>query len=158
MKLNIDEKRGFLKYRLSKKIVSDKTKIKEGKMADFKIAKPRPDFNGLVEVLNGTKKSKGALYQELLIDEEIKKIVLEDYLGEEYVPPPVAAFSLGNKHSEINFSEKKKQYREYYENTLLFYYKMGYSLYVDFTFMNHIEERNSLPAVKSKDTAVHNKG
>ncbi len=127
-------------------------------MVNFKISKPQPDFNELAGVLNGTKKNERALYQELFVDEEIKKVVLEDYLGEKYVPAPSGAFALGGKHSEISFAEKKKRYKEYYENTLMFYYRMGYSLYVDFTFMNHIEELNTLPAVKSKDTAVHNKG
>jgi len=128
-------------------------------MADFRIAEPQPDFDELVAVLNGTRKSDKALYQELMVDEEIKKKVLQDYLKEEYVPPPVSAFSLGeNKQSKTSFAEKKKKYKTYYENTLQFYYRMGYSLYVDFTFQNHIEELNTLPPVRSTDTAVHSKG
>ena len=56
---------------------------------DFLKTKPHPDFNDFTAVLKGTKKPAKVHYAELVVDEEIKKIILEEFLEDEYFAPPV---------------------------------------------------------------------
>ena len=92
-------------------------------------------------VLKGTKKSAKVHYAELVVDEEIKKIILEEFLEDEYFPPPV--LNWGNSETAVlSFDEKKTQYKKYYEKTIKFYYAMGYSMVTDMMFMNNFEALN----------------
>jgi len=118
--------------------------------------KQKPDFEELVSVLAGKKITGDVLYAELLIDEEIKKVLLEDFLNDEYFPPPV--FSWGEKKVDLmNFNEKKNYYKKYYEKTINFYYRMGYSMVTDMMFINNFESLNPFK-IRSEDTAILSKG
>jgi len=47
---------------------------------------PEPDFEGLITVLKGEKKPARVHFVELLMDEEIKKTVVEKFFGEKWIP------------------------------------------------------------------------
>jgi uroporphyrinogen decarboxylase len=126
-------------------------------MLNFLKNKPKHDFNLLADVLKGTKKSEKVLYGELLVDEEIKKVILEEFLEDKYFPPPVISWGENKAIDLLNFNEKKSYYKNYYESTISFYYKMGYSMIPDMMFMYNFESLNPLN-IKSKDTAGLSKG
>ena len=96
-----------------------------------------------MNVLKGTGKSERVYYAELLIDEEIKKTILEDYLNEKYFPPPVSQRGTDKLYSS-DFDEKRKYYENYYRQSIRYWYLMGYSLYSDLTFIFNFESLNPL--------------
>ena len=56
-------------------------------MKNFKVPlkNPKPDFKIFREVLEGKKKAERVHFVELLMDEEIKKYITENLLGEKWV-------------------------------------------------------------------------
>ena len=54
--------------------------------------KIKPDFNLLLKTLSGKEKSGKVYSIELLIDEEIRKDIIENYFNERYSPPPFKIF------------------------------------------------------------------
>jgi uroporphyrinogen decarboxylase len=123
---------------------------------DIPVKNPKPDFENLVNVLTGSKEGDRVLSAELLIDEEIKKTILEDYLDETYYPPPVSQWGT-DKVDSSDREEKKKYYEKYYRQSIRFWYLMGYSLYSDLTFTTNFESLNTL-VKKTEDTAALSKG
>jgi uroporphyrinogen decarboxylase len=124
----------------------------------FQLKKQKHDFNTIIDVISGTKKLDEVLYLEFQIDEEIRKVILEEYLNEKYYGPPKELFSSNVKlTSSLSFKELKKDYKRYYENSIMFFHRMGYSLYVDLTFLTHFKALNTI-SVKGKDTAKYSKG
>jgi len=123
---------------------------------DFLKTKPHPDFNDFTAVLKGTKKPAKVHYAELVVDEEIKKIILEEFLEDEYFAPPVLNWGSSGT-AVLSFNEKKTQYKKYYEKTIKFYYQMGYSMITDMMFMNNFEALNPFK-IRSADTSILSKG
>jgi uroporphyrinogen decarboxylase len=117
---------------------------------------PKPDFETLLAVIQGTKKTDTLFSCELAIDEEIKKAILVDYLDEPYFPPPVSHWG-ANRLDSSDCHEMHDSYEKYYRQALRFWYLMGYSLYSDLTFINRFENMCTL-TVKTEDTAPLSKG
>lgn len=120
-------------------------------MIKIPLENPKPDFDNLIKVLNGSKMLDKVLSAELLIDEEIKECILEKYFNEKNYPPPIEQWS-GINIDTIDFDEKKKAYKKYYEQVINFYYRMGYSVFADLTFITNFEALNT-QIVSTKDTA-----
>ena len=120
------------------------------------IKKIQPNFEELVEVIKGKKSIERALYAELLIDEEIQKEILENVFNDKYFPPPITQWGDDMVGVE-DYSEKMKAYKRYYEKTISFYYRMGYSLIPDLTFVSNFESLNTITQ-KTEDTATLSKG
>ena len=125
-------------------------------MPEIPVKNPKPDFEDLINVLKGSGKNNRLHYAELLIDEEIKKTILEGYFNEKYFPPPVSQWG-ADTLDVMDFGEKKKYYEKYYTQSIRFWYLMGYSLYTDFTFISNFESLNPL-ILKTRDTAGLSKG
>ena len=120
-------------------------------MRDLPSIKPSPDFEKMIGILNGSINSDKLMYAEILIDEELKKFIVENYFGEKNCPPPVEHWGSDRK-TALDFEEKKKAYEKYYKQIIEFYYKMGYSLFADLTFIVNFESLNTI-ILKAKDTA-----
>lgn len=125
-------------------------------MLKIPIEKPEPDFDYLIKVISGLEKPNKVLSAELLIDEEVKQFIIENYFKEINYLPPVTLWGGGSK-SEINSKEKIKTYELYYKNVIDFYYRMGYSLYSDMNFIINFEALNTL-ILETKDTSSLSKG
>ena len=125
-------------------------------MLELPVKNLKPDFEDLVKTLKGTGKTNRLHYAELLIDEEIKKSILENYLCEKYFPPPVSQWGT-DKLDSSDFNEKRRYYEDYYKQSIRFWYLMGYSLYSDLTFISNFESLNPL-IKKTRDTAGLSKG
>ncbi len=124
-------------------------------MLTLPVKNPKPNFDNLIKVLSGSKMPDKVLSAELLIDEEIKAFIIENYFNEKNYSPPVECWGVDRKN-KLNFNEKKKSYEKYYNQVIDFYYRMGYSIFADLTFIANFEALNTL-IVKTKDTAYLSK-
>ena len=124
-------------------------------MIEIPIKNPKPDFNSLVRVLNGSEKSNKVISAELLFDGVIKKFIIENYFNEKDYPSPVEMWG-GDSINKFNSNDKKKAYENYYKSIINFYYRMGYSLFPDMSFIINFETLNPF-VLKTKDTSVLSK-
>jgi uroporphyrinogen decarboxylase len=115
-----------------------------------------PDFNVFKETLSGKRKPDRIVHAEVLVDEEIKKIILEQGYGEKYYPPVISQWGTGSSEN-LDTDELKRQYGLYFKQTIRFWYLMGYSLFTDLTFISNFEAMNVLE-IKTADTAKESKG
>ena len=120
-------------------------------MKDLPVKKPSPDFEKMIGILKGSVKPDRLMYAEILIDEEVKEFIVENYFGEKNHPPPVEHWG-SDRETALDLEEKKKAYEKYYKQMVDFYYRMGYSLFADLTFIVNFESLNTI-IHKTKDTA-----
>ena len=125
-------------------------------MTETKLNYPKSDFETFVQVLDGTKKSDRVLYSELLVDEEIKEVILRRIFGEEYYPPPIEQWG-PEKLAVPTYHEKKAHYANYYRQAVRFWDLLGYPLFPDLTFITNFESMNAM-GNKTDDTALLSKG
>jgi len=114
-------------------------------MIKIPLKDPKPDFEELLKVLSGEKEPTRVHFVEMLIDEEIKKILIEDYFGEKNYPPTVT-FG-GSKEGVANnedYRENKEASEEYYKQLINFYYRMGYSVLADYEFLVNFQAFNTV--------------
>ena len=100
---------------------------------EIPLKKPQPDFELLVKVIKGEKKTDKVLMAELLIDEEIKKIIIEKYFGKKNIPSPrTQRFgSGGDNNSILNPGiEYIKNYQFYHRNLLIYITGLVITLYL----------------------------
>ncbi len=72
-------------------------------MIEIPLKHPKPDFDELVKVLTGQLFPKRVIAAELLIDEEVKKFIIEHFFGEKNIPPP-SAQRFGGTRKEVSES------------------------------------------------------
>ena len=113
----------------------------------------------MARVLGGKAISDRVFIAELLIDEEIKKEIIEKYFNGKNVPPPrVQRF--GSSESGVCFEESKEYrnaYRFYHKELIKFYYRMGYHFIPDLEFYLNFSGLNNVSRV-AKDTALLSRG
>jgi len=108
-----------------------------------------PDFESFARVIKGEKEPEKVYFVELLIDEEIKKAVIEKVMGEKWSPPPRLLFG-------ASAGDKKENPEIYWQQHINFYYKMGYDFMPD---MEHLLRwQTLLSAKKANDTAKLSRG
>jgi len=114
-------------------------------MKKFPLENPKPDYNELLKVLSGEKESDKVHFVEMLIDEEIKKALIEEYFGEKNYPPTVT-FGGSEKGAAIDssFNENKEASNKYYKQLINFYYKLGYSVLADYDFLVNFQAFNTV--------------
>ena len=116
----------------------------------------KSDFQTLVQVLKGLKKSDRVVCAEVLVDEQIKEQILRRLFNEDYFPPPIEQWG-PEKLSSSTFEEKKAHYRNYYRQTIRFWDLLGYPMIADLTFITNFESLN-VSGNKAIDTASLSKG
>ena len=85
-------------------------------MNKFPLKSPEPDFDNLLEVLAGIKVPDRVLFCEMLIDEEIKQFLIENYFGRKNYPPTVTFGSNSPDVSDgIDYKETKEASEKYYK-------------------------------------------
>lgn len=75
------------------------------------VSKPKPDFQNFIDVLVGGKKPTRPLLMEYVVDEEVRKYIGENLLGQKWVYP--------------NFQDNDSIHK-YFRNYIDFWYKLGY--------------------------------
>lgn len=123
------------------------------------IKNPKPDFDYLVKVLSGEKIPDKVISVELLVDEEIKKFIIENYFGEKNIPPPnEQRFGSSNgDDSKKNSEEYRKICDDYNKQLINFYFRMGYSCIPDLEFYLDFSTLNTVSRV-GEDTAIFSRG
>jgi uroporphyrinogen decarboxylase len=123
-------------------------------MIKIPLKNPKPDFVELLKVLSGEKKPEKVHFVEMLIDEEIKKILIEDYFGEKNYPPTVTfGGSEEGAAGDKDYRENKEASDKYYKQLINFYYRMGYSVIADYEFLVNFQAFNTVGRVgKDPDT------
>ncbi len=127
-------------------------------MVEIPVKNPEPDFDTMAKVLSGEKKSDRVFSAELLIDEEIKKVIVEKYFRQENIPPPRAQrFGSGGNGKIEDSCEFKKAYRDYHKALIDFYRRLGYHFIPDLELYLSFSSLNSASRV-GKDTAIFSRG
>ena len=127
---------------------------------EIPLKKPEPDFELLVKVIKGEKKTDKVLMAELLIDEEIKKIIIEKYFNKKNISSPrTQRLGSGEDNNLIlnPGSEYIKNYQVYHKELINFYYRLGYHFIPDLEFYLDFSTLNKISRI-SKDTALHSRG
>ncbi len=124
-------------------------------MMQLLIKNPRPDFFELKNVLGGKKNPDKIHFVELWIDEEIKKIIIENCFNEKNVPPPATFFSNNLYNTTKN---KKMESERYYKQLIKFRYQMGYSFLVDDKYLIDFMSLFNNGLKLTEDTAKYTKG
>jgi uroporphyrinogen decarboxylase len=128
-------------------------------MLEIPIKNPNPDFDNLAQVLSGNKIPQGIIAAELLIDEEVKKYIIEHYFHEINYPPPAAqrfGSSTGD-NARRDTEEFQTAYRNYHLHLIDFYYRMGYHFIPDLEFYLNFSSLNRVSRV-GQDTAPLSRG
>ncbi|HEB31594.1 MAG TPA: hypothetical protein ENI15_12075 [Spirochaetes bacterium] len=128
-------------------------------MVDIPFKNPKPDFDMMVKVLNGDVIPDKVITAELLIDEEIKKFIIENYFNEKNVPPPSAQRFGSSKEdtAEKETPEYLTAYRNYHRNLIDFYFKMGYHFVPDLEYYLNFSSLNTVSRI-GRDTAGLSRG
>ena len=123
-------------------------------MIKIPLKNPKPDFEELLKVLSGEKEPEKVHFVEMLIDEEIKKILIEDYFGEKNYPPTVTfGGSEEGAAGDKDYRENKEASEKYYKQLINFYYRMGYSVLADYEFLVNFQAFNTVGRIgKDPDT------
>jgi len=126
---------------------------------EIPLKKPDPDFDTMTRVLGGEKRSGRVFFAELLIDEEVKRVIVEKYFKEKNVPPPRAQrFGSDEEDNSYQYSEEyMSAYRDYHRFLINFYYKLGYHFIPDLEFYLNFSSLNKVSRV-GKDTALFSRG
>ena len=75
-------------------------------MFEIPIKNPAPDFNRMVDILKGKVIPGKPMIAEILIDEEVKKFIVENYFNEKNCPPPVESWG-STSLNIIDINEKR---------------------------------------------------
>jgi uroporphyrinogen decarboxylase len=114
----------------------------------YRLPDPKPDFDELSAVLLGKKKPQKVHPVEMLIDEEIKKALIEDYFGEINYPPTVTFGGSEEGVSEkTDFSANRETSDRYYRQLINFYHRLGYSVVADYEFLVNFQAFNTVSRI-----------
>jgi uroporphyrinogen decarboxylase len=117
-------------------------------MIKIPLSKPSPDFEELSAVLLGKKKSSKVHFVEMLIDEEIKKALIEDYFGEVNYPPTVTfGGETDASHGKMDLESNRIASENYYRQLINLYYRLGYSVIADYEFLVNFQAFNTVARV-----------
>lgn len=126
---------------------------------EIPLKEPKPDFDHMVRVVQGEKKPEEVLFAELLIDEEVKRHIVERFFGYKNVPPP-SSQRFGSSEEQKGSRESdeyKKAYDSYHKAIIDLYYKLGYHFIPDLEFYLSFSSLNNVSRV-GKDSAIFSRG
>ena len=131
-------------------------------MLRFPLIKPEPDFYDLLKVIAGKKEPSRVLFFEILIDDEVKKIIVEKYFGEKNCPPNFLTYkssqNLKNTLIDLGSEDNKEISRKYYKQLINFYYRMGHSIVPYWEYIIYFQQLFNNKMILGKDTAGLSRG
>lgn len=113
------------------------------------VESPSPDYQSFEAVVRGEKEPQRVHFIEILVDEEVKKFIIEKVMGEKYAPPAHLLFNTSLDDSKTNSEAYWKQHID-------FYYRMGYDFLPDMEFMTRFQ--TLLLTKVAQDTAILSRG
>jgi len=124
----------------------------------FPIGKPEHDCEELLSVIDGSKAPQKVYSIEVIVDEEIKKYIMENLFDCDYFPSIGISERLLQSSKPLSSDEDyKKAKQDYYRMYMDFHYRMGYSIVPDHDFIINLESFNRV-SLKVKDTALFSRG
>lgn len=130
-------------------------------MIKFPLKNPKPDFVYLLNVLAGVKEPNSVPLCEMLIDEEIKKFIIEKYFNEVNYPPTVTFGGSAEGKGQVvkDYRETREASEKYYKQLIKFYYRMGYSFIADYEFLVNFQSFNNVARIgRDPDTTDFPRG
>lgn len=116
--------------------------------------KPQPNFDELLETLQGKRLPTKVHFIEMLIDEEIKRFIIENIFHERNYPPVVTFGGSTDRKSQAD-EDTREAVQKYYQQLILFYYRMGYSVIADYEFLVNFQAFSKVGRVGKDNEALH---
>ena len=127
-------------------------------MLKIPLKNPYHNADELIAVIDGRAKSSGVFNIEVIVDEEIRQFIIENYFNKKYYPPAgidLNKLGKGLEHaSDEDYLIAKERYYRSYVN---FHHGMGYSVVPDHDFIINLEAFNTISRT-GKDTAILSRG
>jgi uroporphyrinogen decarboxylase len=119
---------------------------------------PYHNADELIATVDGSSNSPGVFNIEVIVDEEIRQFIIENYFGQKYFPPErldINKLDSGLKYeAQDDYLLAKENYYRTYVN---FHHGMGYSIVPDHDFIINLEGFNTV-SEKGNDTAILSRG
>ena len=106
---------------------------------------PSHDADELVSVIDGSIKPSRIFSIEVIVDEEIRKFITENYFTQTYYPP--TSIDLNKLDSGLkykNLGDYPAANDRYYKSYVSFFHGMGYSIVPDHDFIINLEGFNTV--------------
>ena len=127
-------------------------------MLKVPLKKPEPDFDEFLNICEGLKDPDRVHHVEVIVDEEIKKEIMEKHLDQKFHPPVGMFFGEADKSlKSLKKEDHIKAKEDYYRMNISFHYHMGYSFVTDHDFLINLEGFNTV-SEKTNDTAALSRG
>jgi uroporphyrinogen decarboxylase len=127
-------------------------------MLKVPLKKPEPDFDEFLKICEGLKDPDRVHHVEVIVDEEIKKEIMEKHLDQKFHPPVGMFFGEADKSlKSLKKEDHIKAKEDYYRMNISFHYHMGYSFVTDHDFLINLEGFNTV-SEKTNDTAALSRG
>ncbi len=127
-------------------------------MINIPLKNPYHNADELLSVIDGSFKPSRIFNIEVIVDEEIRKFILENHFKKKYFPPVSIDIDMLDKGLKY---ETRGDYlaanERYYEAYVNFHHGMGYSIVPDHGFIINLEGFNTVYK-KGKDTALLSRG
>jgi len=121
-------------------------------MLEIPVRKPSPDFDAMKKIIKGEQEAARVPLVELLVDEEVKRVIIEQGFGEEWVTPPRLLFGT----APTGQTPREGAEEAYWRQNINFFYRLGYDVIPD---MEHILRWQGLLTPKRvRDTAALSRG
>ena len=120
------------------------------------VKKPSPDFKSFKRMLKGEGEPERVHFVELWIDEEVRKFITENLMGERWVsaPPEYSLLRDASTPQAISLEEKQAYWRQ----NINFFYRMGYNCLPDLSPANLYFQSMVTKTRIAEDTANLSKG
>ena len=96
-------------------------------MLKIPMQEPSPDFGSMEKIVKGEQEADRVPLVELLVDEEVKRVIIEEGMGDKWVAPPRLLF--GTAPSGQIPREGAEE--AYWRQNINFFYRLGYDLVPD---------------------------
>jgi uroporphyrinogen decarboxylase len=127
-------------------------------MQRLSLEKPNPDFSETLSVLKGRTLYPRVHCIEVIIDDEIKKSILEHSFNKKNIPPaPAYGTHKGRGINVFSSRDYRKLHEDYYKQTIDFYYRLGYDIIPDHDCVMNFYSLNT-SSLLCKDTALISRG
>ena len=112
---------------------------------------PSPDFESFKKVIKGEKEPERVHFVEVTIDPEIQKSIVENLMGEKWIPPKIGLFGFSSSAASDIDEEA------YWKQFINFYYRMGYDFLPDEELVIHFQALLTSSRI-TEDTASLSRG
>lgn len=127
-------------------------------MIKIPLSSPEHDYEELLSVIDGSKGPQRVHNIEVIVDEEIKKHIIENFFEIDYFPSVgIDTGALRKSKTLADNDDYRRAKQNYYRMYVKFHYGMGYTIIPDHDFIINLESFNTV-SLNTKDTAAFSRG